>query len=136
MSEAERRALGHVRVLRITSYLGMGAAGVILPTVVMQMQGVETWLWLVMCAWLVLGGLIAAVGQLWRRWTGEFVGLPLLFSALTGFGLLQGSVGAWQVSVIPSVALLWSFGLFVYSRWRDVAALYNAARRGTGEVLS
>lgn len=117
-----------MRVISAVAYLLIVLAGIVLALTLGDIPGIMEWLWLVMCVWLGLGGLAATVGQLTRRWTGEFVGLPLLASSLVGFGFLQGNLSDWHITVIPSVSLLWAFGLIVLARWRDVDALYRSAR--------
>ena len=111
------------------AYAGAALGGISLLTVLDRYPGIIEPLWALLAAWLILGGLLAFSGQLRQRWTGEYVGLPLIFSALAGFGLLQGNVQSWQATSIPSVALLWSFALLLGARWLDVSALYRAARR-------
>jgi hypothetical protein len=58
------------------------------------------------------------------------VGLPLIGSALLGFSLLQLNLTGYSLQMVPSTALLWSFGLLVLARWRDVHTLYRTARGG------
>lgn len=121
---------GTGRVMRVLAYLLLALGGAVL----MQQLGsaplpIVKPLWYVLGVWLVIGGLASLAGQLARRWTGEFVGLPLIGSALIGFGLLQANLYDWSIEVATSTALLWAFGLIVLSRWRDVLALYRAAPR-------
>jgi hypothetical protein len=118
-----------VRTLRSGVYLLLAVAGVLLFGVLDGLPGIIPPLWQVMASWLVLGGLLGISGQLRRRWTGEFVGLPLLFSALFGFGVLQGNLLDWALEAVPSVAILWAFSLSLGGRWMDVWALYRASRR-------
>lgn len=118
--------------LRASGYALAAAAGVVLAFLVDDMVaplGIIPWLWWVMCAWLVIGGLLSLGGTLARRWLGEYVGLPLASAAMVGFALLQGQASGWTVFAIPSVALLGAFGLLLLSRWRDVTALYRVAVR-------
>lgn len=115
------------RATRIVAYACMVIGGATLAPQIDDTVGIVAPLWYVMVVWLVLGGLASMVGQVVHRWTGEFVGLPLVGSALLGFGVLQANVMDWSWSVVPSTALLWSFGLVMLSRWRDVLYLYRAA---------
>lgn len=119
--------------MRITAYALIAAGGIVLAAVVDELAAllhIKDWLWWLMCAWLIVGGLSSLAGAVARRWVGEFVGLPLAGAALLGFALLQGRVNQWSVFSIPSVALLGAFGLLLLSRWRDVVTLYRAAIRG------
>lgn len=125
MIVASMRGFG--RGMRLLAYALLLLSGVLLAWLVLDLQGVVRPLWWAMCAWLAVGGLLALAGQLLRRWTGEFVGLPLVGSSLVGFSLLQLNLYGWSLEMVPSTALLWSFGLIVLSRWRDVLALYRAA---------
>lgn len=122
---------GWGRWLRVTAYGLQVMAGAVLAPQVDLIPGILEWLWLLMCTWLVVGGWLCLIGQLTRRWVGEFVGLPLGAAALLGFAVLQGQVSGWALIAVPSVALLGAYGLMLVSRWRDVSALYRVARRGT-----
>lgn len=117
------------RTLYALGYAALSSAGGTLLLVLGSIPGIVTPLWGVMAAWLLLGGLLGIISQLRRRWTGEFVGLPLLFSSLFGFGILQGNLSGWVLAVVPSVAILWAFALALLSRWFDVGVLYRASRR-------
>lgn len=119
-----------VRSLRSFAYAALAVGGLVLLPVLGSFPGAVVGLWSVMAAWMILGGLVSLAGQLSRRWTGEFVGLPLLFSALFGFGVLQGNITDWPLAVVPSVAILWAFSLSLAARWLDVSALYRASIRG------
>lgn len=121
---------GLARGLRIVAYGLQALAGAVLAPQVHLIPNVADGLWLAMCTWLVVGGALCLLGQLFRRWTGEFVGLPLSAAALVGFSILQGRVAGWATLAIPSVALLGAYGLMLLSRWRDVVALYRVALKG------
>lgn len=119
---------GSGRAMRVAAYMLLVVGGITLIT------QLDSWelpvikpLWYVLAVWLGLGGALSCVGQIARRWTGEFVGLPLIASALIGLGVLQANLASWSIEVWTSTALLWGFGLIVLSRWRDVLALYRAA---------
>jgi len=115
------------RGMRVAAYALALAAGVVLATQLDDIPGVVAPLWYAMTAELALGSLLGLIGQLSRRWTGEFVGLPLMGSALVGFGILQANLYAWALAAAPSTALLWAFGLLMLSRWRDVLLMVRAA---------
>lgn len=119
------------RIARAVAYALIAVAGVLTFVAVFDVAEIVKPLWWVMSVWLVFGGLSSFAGQLVKRWTGEFVGLPLIGSSLFGFSLLQLNLYGWTLDMVPSTALLWAFALIVLSRWRDVYALYRAApRRG------
>lgn len=122
---------GLTRGMRIVAYALMVVAAVVLVVQVGGWPDVTVWLWQLMCAWLAAGGALCLLGQLTRTWVGEYVGLPLAGSALLGFAILQGNVADWTPQVIPSLALLGAFGLLLFSRWRDVSALYRVAVMGS-----
>lgn len=116
------------RVMRVVAYVLLVIGGIVLMT------QLDNWspiiiepLWYVLASWLGIGGVLACAGSLARRWTGEFVGLPLIASALIGLGVLQANLEGWSIEIATSTALLWAFGLLVLSRWRDVVTLYRAA---------
>lgn len=122
---------GWGRMVRVVCYALLPVAGVALAWQVGQgIPGIQEPLWWVMCGWLGLGGLFALLGQVFRRWTGEYVGLPLIGSALLGFSLLQLNLYGYSLDLVPSTALLWSFALLVFARWRDVHTLYRVAVGG------
>jgi hypothetical protein len=115
------------RSMRVAAYVFAALAGVVLLTQLADIPGISIALWWAMSVELAIGASSCLLGQLARRWTGEFVGLPLLSSALVGFGLLQANLYDWQLAAVPSTALLWSFALLMFSRWRDVLLMYAAA---------
>lgn len=111
---------------RAIAYLFLVAAGAVLPFRVAAVEAPNQLAWLVMSVFLVLGGLSSALGHLSGRYLGEYVGQPLIFTALFGFGTLQLALAGWVA--LPGVAVLWSFTLLVFARWRDVAAVFRSAR--------
>lgn len=121
---------GSARVMRLVSYFLMVIGGSVVWSQVYGLTGITKPLWWVMAGWLVIGGSACFIGQLARRWTGEFVGLPLIGSSLIGFSLLQLNVVGYVLEMVPSTALLWAFALLLFSRWRDVSSLYRIALRG------
>lgn len=114
------------RKVRGTAYLFMVACGMVLPYQ-LHNQTAHPWTWNVMCAFIVLGGLTSAYGQFTGTWLGEYVGLPFVFSAIGGFGVLELALAEW--TAIPSVALLWAFTFLLYARWRDVSSVFRSARK-------
>ncbi|WP_319460097.1 hypothetical protein [Micromonospora sp. RTP1Z1] len=102
---------------------GVGAAAVPTPSVV-DATGPLVYLW---AGFLVLGGLLSAYGAATDRWIGEHVGLPLLWAAFGVYAVILASLLA-PASVVASLALA-AFGLLLYGRWRDVAAVRREATR-------
>lgn len=84
----------------------------------------------VMGVFCVVGGLTSALGAATDRWGGEYVGLPLISTAMLTFaGITIRDVyeqAGWLA--VPSIALLVAFGGIVASRWIDVLAVRRAAR--------
>lgn len=118
-----------VRAGMVSAYLLILTCGVALPFQLHLYQGIIEWLWLVMSAWMGFGGLVSALGQLAQRWVGEFVGLPMIGSALMSFGVLQANVQDWSWLAIPSTSLLWAFALISIERFRNVSGMYRASVR-------
>ena len=127
----ETRTDKTVRLARLVAYALMVLAACTLPIQIdlLSRQIIE-WIWLVMTVWMGLGGLLSLIGTVSKRWTGEFVGLPLLFTAFLGFGVLQARVSGWTLAAAPSTALLWSLALLLYARWRDTLRYYRVAQEG------
>jgi hypothetical protein len=118
------------RWARLVAYFGFAFAAVVLLDQIDDTPGINIVLWYVMSGFLLGGSLPAALGQLTGRWTGEFVGLPLVASALFGFGILTGGANGWAYQAVPSIVLLWAFALLIWSRWRSVHVMYGAAMQG------
>lgn len=113
--------------VRAAAYLLLLVAGVVLPYRVFAVGVEHSWTWALLCAWLIAGGTLAAAGQLSGTYLGEYVGQPLIVSALAGFGVLQLVIAG--PAAIPAVAILWSFALLVAARWRDVVRVFRASRK-------
>lgn len=127
---AQSHTFGIGRVLRVFAYALLAAAGLVLFIIgdeVFPIMSAAFWTWTFMCWFLVIGGVASALGQATKHWTGEFIGLPLVGSALIVFGVLQGGLSQWELVGVPGVALLWAFGLVLIGRWRDIAKLVRAA---------
>jgi hypothetical protein len=92
----------------------------------------------IMSLFLLIGGLTAAVGTSTLFWAGEFVGIPLL-----GTGLIALGIQVWWKSeeFLPWLAagnllLLLAVATIMYTRWRQVLAIYWVAQttaRGRNE---
>lgn len=125
----EPRADRILRVIRAVAYALMLVAAVTLPAQIDLLSGlISEHIWAVMTAQMGIGAALCLYGQIRRRWTGEFIGLPLLVASFAGFGILQAGVSGWVLAVIPSTALLWAFALGLTARWREVCRYYRAAR--------
>ena len=85
----------------------------------------------VFMAWfLVVGGLVSAWGSAKAHWPGEFIGIPLLASALTvfSFAVLSQNVGSYPWIAWGNFLLLMAVVVMLAVRWRVVLAIYQAAR--------
>ncbi|MEU0081355.1 hypothetical protein ABZY58_25935 [Micromonospora tulbaghiae] len=102
---------------------GVGAAMVPTPSVV-DATGPLVYLW---AGFLAVGGLLSAYGAATDRWIGEHIGLPLLWAAFGVYALILASLLA-PASVVASMAI-GAFGLLLFGRWRDVAAVRREATR-------
>lgn len=126
--------LAHARSrrFRIFGYLSLMVAGVAL-VVAREFHIYSVYIWSTMGVFLALGGLICAVGQWKRIWPPEYVGLPLIWTAMIVFTILQlgqweGATGAVLALGIANTTLLLGFSILVFSRWLDVGAVYRAAK--------
>lgn len=125
---------GAGRAMRVTAYLLLTVVGAWTFYQVGDVENIDRPLWWAMAAWMGAGGVLSLAGQVSRRWTGEFVGLPLLGTSLIGFAVLQASLHDWSLGIFSSTALLMSFGLILLSRWRDVLVMYRTATIAAGEA--
>lgn len=125
------------KAIAISAYSLLMIAGATLPFQLMVMQEPFEILWWMMTAWLFIGGTLGNVDQFKGTWVGQFIGLPLIFTALFGFGFLQLQVsGGFTILAVPSVALLWAFGFLGVHLWRDTWKFYKVVRESnhqTGE---
>ena len=118
------------RRTRYVSYLLMAFAGLVLAPLAhhYDLRAV----WSLTGAWLAVGGILAAHGTRRRRWPGEYVGLPLVWSAFVTFAVLTAMQArgvewpAWLWSVVNTTILL-AIALSLFSRWREVAASHRAS---------
>lgn len=81
--------------------------------------------------WLTLGGVACLLGVLTGTWVGEFVGMPLLWSALIGYAYAVGKytdspLGEWRWG---AGALLLAVCAGLLDRWLDVLAVSSIHRR-------
>lgn len=106
---------------------GVGAAVVPTPSVE-RATGPLVYLW---AAFLVVGGVLSAYGAATDRWIGEHTGLPLLWAAFGVYSVILASVLA-PASVVASLAI-GAFGLLLFGRWRDIAAVRREATRQVGQ---
>lgn len=84
-------------------------------------------------AFLVVGGLMCAVGAIRRTWLGEYLGAPLLIAVWTVFGITAGWAGIQAGrpgSAAGCFALLAVASLITY-RWEQLAVYRKASREAT-----
>lgn len=116
---------GVTRVMRTVAYIAIALAGAAMLFLDVFNGWYQTMGW-----FAILGGLSAAFGTATGRWIGEYVGLPLLASAMFAFAVLTYR-DTWDQAgwvAFPSVMLLTAYGTLLTSRWLDVAAVVRAAR--------
>ena len=122
-----------MRIVASLSYLLFTASGIllVLSAKLALIYGTTAE---VMAWFMAVGGVACSWGSISRRWVGEFVGLPLLGTAMMVLGLL-----IWMTSAAhaPFIALGNAFLLFavagiMLTRWRLVLAIYRAARHTAG----
>lgn len=113
------------RVMRTVAYISIALAGMAMILLDVFNGWYQTMGW-----FAVIGGLFAAFGTATGRWIGEYVGLPLLASAMFAFAVLtyRDTWGQAGWVSFPSVMLLTAYGILLTSRWLDVAAVVRAAR--------
>lgn len=85
--------------------------------------------------WLTIGGLACLLGVLTGTWVGEFVGMPLLVSALVGYAYAvaryaDSPLGAWRWG---GAALLVAVCCGLIDRLLDVVCVSGIHRRVTVE---
>ena len=84
----------------------------------------------VMGLWCVIGGLLSFLGTASGRWAGEYIGLPLVGSAMIAFAALTYR-DTWDAAhwvAVPSILLLMGYGILLAARWADVSAVARAAK--------
>lgn len=121
------------RRFRITGYLLLTIAGVAL-VIANDLFVYHVWIWTTMAVFLAVGGLLCSIGQFMRIWPPEYVGLPLVYTAMLVFTILQ--LGQWEGSTshvvialgVANTSLLLGFSILLFSRWMDVGAVYRAAK--------
>lgn len=115
-----------VQTMRAASYaLMLGAGGAMLAV---GNPPFGPW-YLGMALLAVLGGLLCFTGQIADRWVGELLGLPLLGTSMTAFGLLTfRDTADFGLIAAPSIFLLVAFGLLLFMRWIDLWMLARSAR--------
>jgi hypothetical protein len=121
------------RRTRIVGYLLLTIAGIAL-VIARDLFVYHVWIWTTMAVFLAAGSALSLVGQVKRIWPPEYIGLPLVWTAMLVFTILQ--LGQWQgvdsttmiALGIANTALLLGFTVLLFSRWMDVGAVYRAAK--------
>lgn len=116
------------RPLRVLAYgLLAAGAGVLLvdPTRSLRGQSIQIrWVW---SAFLLVGTLLAVYGSAWDRYIAEFIGLPLLMTALLVFVVLLAA--GHTTGSIAFGCFLASLLVVLHSRWLDLWKLLGASTR-------
>ncbi len=125
------------RVADTAGYLMMvfaGVASVVSPAPsVQRATSALNALIVVWSTFLILGGLLAAVGAWTDRWFGELTGLPLLAAVFlvyaigAGVGAATSNPTAWAIT-----SALAAIGLLLLGRWREVQLIRRQAMHGAG----
>lgn len=116
-----------VKVLRAFGYAAAATAGVLILVVGHPPFG--PW-YEVMAGFAILGGALGTLSMLTGRWVEEFLGLPLVASAMICFGVLVWRDGS-SLASRPAALILFAFGSLLVARWIDVFALaLSSARLG------
>lgn len=113
---------------RVLAYTSMGAAGGLL-LLSPVLTTVYTRTAEVMSGFLLVGGVLAAIGAIREEWWGEFTGLPLLGSSFLVFGVLswRGTLDTYPFIAWSNLLLLIGVSLAMTSRWRDARNIYRVA---------
>lgn len=120
------------RLLRVIGYAGIAIAGGMLAYALPL--GSEDGVYVILCAWMGLGGVLCSVSSAFGRWVGEWIGLPMIASAMIVFAILSGRDG-WTMVTVANGILLAGLALIFTARWRDVAAIYRSeAKRAKHET--
>lgn len=127
MTTATVARVRSARILRVIGYVSIAAAGTLLA--IALPLGTADGVYVILCAWMGLGGLICAMGTAFDRWIGEFGGLPLLGTAMLAFAILTIRDNGWTSIGVANLLLLAGLGLLFLARWRDVAAVYRSAAK-------
>jgi hypothetical protein len=118
------------------AFSGGGLAALFFPSNAVA-ANVPSWMVYVWASFFIAGGLICSVGMIVRRWAGELVGLPLLASAATLYGVAVGSQ-FWEPSrhdgaYLFVAALLLAQAAGLLDRWVAQWRLLQLARRLTAD---
>lgn len=116
-----------LRAMMYAFFAASGLSGLFVPAPTLtDLLGVITYVW---SGFMLLGGLLGAVGSISDRWIGELTAIPLLTSALFVYG-----IGLWVTApTVPTRiavgALMLASAAGLAARWRDVYALSKLARQ-------
>lgn len=89
------------------------------PHLIAQPDGV------IATAFLFVGSMLSLLGVLTDRWIGEYVGLPLLGTAMPVLGLLvaKTAFNAFPYGSVSILLMFLGFGWLFSSRWRSIVAI-------------
>lgn len=118
-----------LRTMRSVSYVlfALAGAALLLSDILIDYYGLTSQ---VMAWFLLFGGLSSASGSLSRMWVGEFIGLPLLSTALLVLGIEVWAGGNRSAPFIEwgNLLILAGMAALVTARWWMVVHVYRAAR--------
>lgn len=112
-------------VIGYTMMAAAGAAAFAIP--INSIRSSTGWLVYVWASFLLLGGLVCALGAFTDRWIGELLGLPLVSSAWAVYFVVlilarTASGAAAGLAFGAVAAILWA-------RWQDVSKIRQEADR-------
>lgn len=84
-------------------------------------------LFYVWALFLIVGGVVSAIGAGLDMWFGEYVGLWPIIASSTIFGLSALATGRWQA--VAGGCFLLAVTCWLFARWQEVAVLRREADR-------
>jgi len=116
------------RPLRVLAYVLLAAgSGVLLVDPTRSLEGQDIAIRFVWSGFLLVGTLAAIYGSFFDRIMGEFVGIPLLLTALVAFVIVLAA--AHSTGSIAIGCIIASLVVVLLSRWLDLWRLLGASIR-------
>jgi hypothetical protein len=117
-----------VKWLRVFAYLLIALAGIFL-LISPFITEIYTKTAEVMAWFLIVGGALSCFGATTERWWGEYMGTPLLMSALSVFAFISfaGTFDVAPFIALGNTCLLAAVVLGLASRWRHSRVVYLLA---------
>lgn len=124
------------RYSRAASYIALATAGgLAIAFRPLSLQQTVSPVYVVFYLWaglLIAGGLLAGIGAIRGRWAGEYIGLWPLMVSILAFAFAAATNGrGWSSSA--GAFFLFSYAVWLYTRWLEVALLRREAADGKRE---